>query len=211
MEMLTRDVDWSSPAAVDVARALIRRMALSIVTDYMRDGSSALQPSLDESQRVVPDQALSEIGARMPVLSRGESDLRRFLREYPNGRLPTSTSYFYWQVVQFGLKPTITVNHVVTAEPPDHIVVASRQLYASHYFVAAAESRHLIPDPQRGRGFWLIDVSGARVDGLGSALGSLLRGRVHSDALSGLAEGLVATKVRMEAPQRARCPTGVRF
>jgi hypothetical protein len=133
------------------------------------------------------------------LLSRSESDFRRFLIDYPNAPLPNATSFFYWQLVQFGLKPTIRINHVVTAGAPDHLVVASKQLYASHYFRTAVEIRHLISDPERGRGFWLLNVSAARVDGLSGLLGSMIRGRVHAETLKSIADVLQATKLKLEA------------
>jgi hypothetical protein len=51
--------------------------------------------------------------------------------------LPNSTDFLYWQETEFGLKPTIRVSHVVIQERPELIVVASKMLYASHYFWTA--------------------------------------------------------------------------
>lgn len=43
------------------------------------------------------------------------------------------------------------------------IAVASKLLYASQYFWTALELRVLVSDPARGRGFWFVTVSYARV------------------------------------------------
>jgi hypothetical protein len=208
MNMFQRDIDRSSPTATDAERELVRRMALSLVVAYTARGNAALGPYLDDTRSAVPGRAVAEIIERMPLMSHSEFDLRRFLIEYPNAQLPNSTSFFYWQLVQFGLKPTFRINHVVTAGVPDHFVVASKQVYASHYFRAAVEIRHLIPDPGRGHGFWLIDVSAARVDGLTGVLGALIRGHVQSEALRSLTGGLEATKLKMEAPAMKSCSSG---
>ena len=34
-------------------------------------------------------------------------ELRRYFLEYPNAALAGADSYFYWEKVRFGLKPTI--------------------------------------------------------------------------------------------------------
>jgi hypothetical protein len=205
LEKFQRDIDWSSATAAESVERMARQMAFSIVEAYTASGSAGLGPYVDEARPVVPIQDLSAVLERMPMLSRSEPDFRRLLIGYPNVQLPNSTSFFYWQIVHFGLKPTIRINHVVITSAPDHFVVASKQLYASHYFRAAVEIRHLIPDPARGRGFWLLDVSAARVEGLNGLVGSLIRGHVHSETLKGLADGLEATKLKIERPQINGC------
>jgi len=86
----------------------------------------------------------------MPALPLYEPALRQYLLDYPNAQLPNATSFLYWQQVRFGLKPTVRINHVVMMDEPDRIIVASKQLYASHYFWTALELRVLISDPSRG-------------------------------------------------------------
>ena len=48
---------------------------------------------------------------------------------------------FYWDNVNFGLKPTLRIVHVLTmgGEEPDQpaYVIAEKQLYSSHYFETA--------------------------------------------------------------------------
>ena len=56
-------------------------------------------------------------------------------------------------------------------------VIASKMLYASHYFWTALETRALIPDTSRGSGFWFITVNRSRSDGLSGFVGRLIRGR----------------------------------
>lgn len=64
-------------------------------------------------------------------------------------QLPNGTSFLYWQETEFGLKPTIRINHLTIREAPDSTVVASKMLYASHYFWTALELRVLLPDELR--------------------------------------------------------------
>jgi hypothetical protein len=47
-----------------------------------------------------------------------EAKASQFLLEYPGAQLPDATSFLYWHKVNFGLKPTIMINHVVITETP---------------------------------------------------------------------------------------------
>lgn len=77
-------------------------------------------------------------------------NLRRYMLEYPRVQLPDSTSFLCWQDVQFGLTPTLRINHLSIREGPDDTVIATKMLDASHYFWTALELRTLVPDPSRG-------------------------------------------------------------
>ena len=124
--------------------------------------------------------------------------LKTYLLEYPRVTLESSASFLYWQEAQFGLKPTIRINHLVVYQRPDAIVVANKQLYASHYFWTALELRMLVPDPKRGRGFWFVNVNRSRSDGLSGFVGRVIRGRVQSEARKGLESALILTKAALE-------------
>ena len=98
------------------------------------------------------------------------------------GRPSGAEDVFYWSTVDFGLKPTVRVNHVIIyplAARPSGVshVIAIKQLYASHYFHAALELRFLVDDESRAnrRGFCLVSLTRSRVDGTTGLKGSLLR------------------------------------
>ena len=135
---------------------------------------------------------------QMPSLTTSLPEIRRYLLGYPNVPLPESTSFLYWQVVQFGLKPTLRISHFTIREGKDDTIVASKMLYATHYFLAALELRMLVPDPSRGPGFWLFTISRSRTDGLSGFWGHMIRGRVRDEAQKGVLATLRATKSKLE-------------
>jgi len=59
-------------------------------------------------------------------------ELRRYLLEYPNASLANADSFFYWEKVDFGLKPTTRVNHTVIyrgrTQGHDFGAVANKQM-----------------------------------------------------------------------------------
>jgi hypothetical protein len=125
--------------------------------------------------------------------------MRQYLLEYPKAPARPTTSFIYWQEAAFDLKPTIRISHVAIQEGSDATVVASKQLYSSHYFWTALELRALVPDRSRGTGFWFVNVNRSRSDGLSGFVGRIIRGKVREGARKGLESGLTAAKKKLEA------------
>jgi hypothetical protein len=200
IQALRAEVDWRKPSARADANSVFRRFVLKYVKDY-RAGGNANLPIYRNSER--PVSVASEFRSmldRIPSLASDVPDLKRYLLDYPKATLPDSTSFLYWQEVQFGLKPTIRVNHLVIQQRGDQTVVASKLLYASHYFRTALETRVLVTDPARGPGFWFLMVNRGRSGGLSGFLGRFIRGRVRSEVQDTVRAALTATKEKLESP-----------
>jgi hypothetical protein len=202
IERFRSDVDWASSNTQDSADVVMRTLVLQYVTGYMEGGNTRLAVLRDQSRPTFVEQEFREMIDRMPALTNYLPDIRRYLLEFPNRQLPGATSFLYWQETEFGLKPTIRISHVVIREGPEDTVVASKMLYATHYFWTGLELRALIPDPARGRGFWLITVSRSRSDGLSGFTGSVIRGRVGNEAQEGALAALRSTKGTLERDTR---------
>jgi hypothetical protein len=100
-------VDWSRPDAADQANALARLEALHIVQAYRGGGNDTLGEYRDREHHArVADQFETMIG-RASALPDVLPELRRYLLEYPKAELGGVDSFFYWEKVAFGLKPTI--------------------------------------------------------------------------------------------------------
>ena len=135
---------------------------------------------------------------RMPELGEYLPDLKAYLLNYPRASLPAATSFLYWQELNFGLKPTLGINHFIIDNRPGMTAVSSKLIYASHYFWTALDVRVLVPDPSRGTGFWLATVTRSRSDGLDGFSGRLIRQRAQTNARRMLENVLRSTKTRLE-------------
>ena len=197
IQALRTQVRWSTPTEKADANAAFRRLALEYVNGYREGGNARLAVYRDGDDPVFVANEFRSMIERAPSLAR-MPDLLKYLLEYPSAPLTSSTDFLYWQDVQFGLKPTIRINHLVIQDRPGQTVIASKMLYASHYFWTALEQRVLQPDPARGAGFWLVTISRSRSDGLSGFIGRLVRGRVRSEAQQGTAAVLRLTKVNLE-------------
>jgi len=194
-----KEVDWTRPDAKAQLERLVRVMAVDYVNAYRQGGNSALAVYRDGSNPTFVANEFRELVSGMPELGEYLPDMRQYLLEYPRPALRPTISFIYWQEAQFGLKPTIRLNHVAIQEGTDATIVASKQLYSSHYFWTALELRALVPDPSRGKGFWFVNVNRSRSDGLSGFVGRIIRGKVREAARSGIEFALTAAKKRLEA------------
>ena len=203
-------VDWSRPDAADQANALARPAVLQLVQAYRRGGNDALGEYRDKQHPArVADQFQTMIG-RASALPDVLPELRRYLLEYPNPELAGADSFFYWEKVSFGLKPTIRVNHAVIyrghSQGRDFGAVAIKQLYATHYFHTALDTSVCVDDggTVAPHGFYLLTLKGSEQEGLTGAKGSILRKVVVDKTRSSLESALASIKrsVEQSAPRR---------
>jgi hypothetical protein len=182
MTRFRNQVDWSSPNAAQQAHEVAREMLLELVRAYQAIGNAALG-YYDDAGTPLPVaeqfRALLTSGHLLPL---PVPELMAYLDEYPRSRPSGAEDFFYWSVVDFGLKPTVRVNHVIIyplAARPSGVshVIAIKQLYASHYFHTTLELRFLVDAERRAnrRGFYLLSITRSRIDGTSGLKGSLLR------------------------------------
>src|SRR5713101_6954685 len=100
-------VNWSQSDAADQVNGLARQMVLDLMREYRRGGNSALGIYRDKQKPArVADEFETMVG-RAAALPDVLPELRRYLLQYPDARLSGDDSYFYWEKVDFGMKPTI--------------------------------------------------------------------------------------------------------
>lgn len=195
------EMDWSSPNAEANVTTLLRRMAYRYAAEYWTGGNKALAVYRDKKRPTFVAQEFEELLANTPFLPLYFPDLHHYLLDYPNTELAGTEDFLYWAKNDFGLKPTIRLSHVTIYSPPeqeDTAVIASKQLYSSHYFHTALELRFLLEDSNRPGGFYLMSLSRSRSDGLSGFKGRFTRGRVKSSARDGIETVLEFTKKTME-------------
>jgi hypothetical protein len=194
-----KEVDWSRPDVRAQVEQLIRRIAVEYVNAYRQGGNSELAVYRDGDKPTFVAEEFRQMVNGMPELGEYLPEMRQYLLDYPRPAPRPTTSFIYWQEAQFGLKPTIRINHLSILQSATGTIIASKQLYASHYFWTALELRALVPDASRGPGFWFVTMNRSRSDGLSGFVGRVIRGKVREAARSGLESALITTKKTMEA------------
>lgn len=200
-------VDWDDGYAEAQANRVYREMFFDVLRAYRIGGVAALGAYVD---REPPTSIPAEVqGLANPADSPVPiDDLLRYLREYPWTTLPGAETFFYWNTGNFGMKSTTRLNQVVihpVQEPTDvmpgaRYVIATRQIYANHYFSATLELRTLIDDTSTGEeAFFLVYATRSRVTGLSGFFKALIRGTVKRRARSGMERYLSTTQAVLEA------------
>jgi hypothetical protein len=194
-------VNWSRPDVDAQVNALARPMILELLRSYRQGGNQALGEYRDKKHPARIATQFETMLQRASALPDVLPELRRYLVEYPNASLPGADSYFYWEKVDFGLRPTIRLNHAVVyrgrTQGRDFATVAIKQLYATHYFHTALDVSVCVRDSAAsGPGFYLLTLKGSEQEGLTGVKGSLVR-KVVVDKTRGSLERALASIKRM--------------
>ena len=198
-EFRTR-IDWSSANSATQVNDLVKDMALKALLAYQQGGNAALGIYEDKDVPTRVSEQFHSLLVRSKDLPEKFPALHSYLLSYPKGSLPDSSSIFYWEKVNFGLKPTLRVNQQITARMvTEHgliDVIAIKQLYASHYFQTALELYFCLP--RSPRGFYLVTVKGSEQDGLTGVKGRIIKKVAIGKTRSALEKYLVAIKKELE-------------
>ncbi len=185
----------------------VRKMAFEVLQRYQADGNSVLGSYRDTDRPFDVDAQLQSLLGRSAALPAYLPELDRYLLDYPKATLANVESQFYWERVNFGLKPTLRLNHAIayrSAGPKGEAqVVAVKQLYASHYFQLALDLTACVADNGRAgnAGFYLISLRGSTQQGFTGLTGSLLRRIVVSRTRSAQEKALTNVKKALEEKQ----------
>ena len=202
------EVDWRASDPSSDANRVFRLMLLDRLNAYRTGGLPRLG-AYEDRARPVSVAGDFQLLAGPDDLPADLPELTDYLRSFPRASLPGSSELFYWNKGEFGMKPTIRLNHLVRYPVPPsassaglRYVVATSQIYSDHYFSATLELRSVIADAdQPDRRFYLLYTTKSRVSGLTGFVGMLIRPMVRSRARSGMEQYLALTKSVVEAAQ----------
>lgn len=193
-------VDWGKPDAERQANELARGMVLDLIREYRQGGNTALGVYRDKEHPARVAEQFETMVARSSTLPNVLPELRQYLLKYPDANLPGADSFFYWEKVDFGMKPTIRVNHAVIYHRNNTgrsiSAVGIKQLYASHYFHTALDVSVCVEDASKppGAGFYLVTLKSSEQGGLTGLKGSILRKVVVDKTRSSLEKGLAVIR-----------------
>jgi hypothetical protein len=204
MEAFQRSVNWSAPDVASQVNRLAQKMALEALLKYQQGGNAALGTYRDKNHPAVVAETFRSLLSRSKALPAYLPDLDRYLLDYPNLNSRKIESEFYWEKVNFGLKPTLRLVQAILYRGAGSkelaYAVAVKQLYASHYFETAMDLTVCVREeehPQRP-GFYLITLKGSQQAGLTGLKGSIVRKVAVDKTRSSLERALSAIKQKLE-------------
>jgi hypothetical protein len=205
MEEFQRSVNWSAPDANERANRLAQQMTLQALLKYEQGGNAALGTYRDKDHPAVVAQTFATLLSRSKALPVYLPELHEYLLNYPKADSGNIQSEFYWEKVNFGLKPTLRVVQAIvyqgkSPERPAY-AVAVKQLYASHYFESALDLTVCVKDDENPvhPGFYLITMKGSQQAGLTGFKGGIVRKVAVDKTRSSLEKALASIKQKLES------------
>ena len=210
IQAFRESVRWGQPDVADQVNRLAREMVANLIGEYRKGGNSTLGEYRDKKHPSRVSEQFETMVGRGTALPDVMPELKQYLLRYPDANLPGADSFMYWEKVNFGMKPTIRVNHAVIynvkAQGRDISVVAIKQLYASHYFHTALDLSVCVADPSAPGSFYLLTLKGSEQDGLTGVKGSIVRQVVVDKTRGSLESALASIKrtIEQSAPAAER-------
>jgi hypothetical protein len=205
MEELQKSVNWSAPNVDEQVNQAIQKIALSRLLDYQKNGTRTLgEVYNDKGQKVNIADQFKYMLTYYQVLPKDVPGFYKYIVDYPNAKLPNVQNTFRWERVNFGLKPTLFIIHVLTMRGEKlgeaAYVIADKQLYSSHYFETALDLTFLIRgDDPKQPGFYLVKTMACEQALLtGGLKGSMERKIAVSRSVSNLQKSLAYVKDVLE-------------
>ena len=193
-------------ASADQVTALVRAWLLEYAREYSARGNAALVVYDDARRPLALHEGFHALLAQPPSLAASVPKFHHHLDEFPARPLAGGEDRLYWSVEEFGLRPLTTITHAVIYAVPagraPRVLVALKQVYASHYFHAGLATLALFEAPTDspasggGSGSYLVWVERSLFD---TDLGGFTRRRVVGRLEETLAARLCALQ-RLATP-----------
>jgi hypothetical protein len=203
------EVNWKAPDAPQQATMLLRRVLADYVTDYLASGSSAAMEYADTATRLsLTDEFSSLVAADTSTWPRVPS-LRRHLLRFPSAKAEGAKDLVYWSKERVHRRPVVSVTHLAIVpgewDSPVQYSVASRQIYAMHYFDVSLGITLLIPDKSASSpATYVVYLNRSRIDLFDGLWGGIARSVVKGRARSLVAEQLERLRETLETPGTRR-------
>ena len=205
MDEVRRSVNFGAPDAREQVNTYARRRLVEYVADYQRRGDSAMVVYDDQGHKDA-SLAFADLLAASPYMYQYVPSLQRYLADYPRTSLDGVTDVIYWSTDSVpGLRPILSVNHLSLYSPPElpgTTLLATKQIFATHYFEAlfdltTAITRPAAPD---GQGMYLVVIRRFRFDRMPRVAMVNLKGKVEGKLKDQLRQDLEHEQRRAEQP-----------
>jgi hypothetical protein len=150
MERIRREIDWKAADARSRASGLMKNMLVEYTAAYMQGGTAAMATYVDKDRPLEAPAEFRKLLAASPYLVEYVPALHQYVEAFPKASLAGAEDLFYWTKDKFAPKPTISVYHVTIWNDPENAdvaVIASKQIYASHYFQAGLDLLAVVSAP----------------------------------------------------------------
>jgi len=211
VDRFSREIDPSAPDFAEQAQAFFRGFLVDYVRRYLAEGNKTLMTYVDKKESVSLAEESRSILEASPYLSEYFPPFLAYLHNHPAARPDRLEEFVYWSKEKFGFKSVVSISHVIIcrfqSSASTGVMIASRQIYASHYFLGSLGlTAFLHPVQPASTVGTLIYLNRSRVDLMQGIFSGLLRFFVRRRIVGGLEKYLRLTRDRLEQEYRKPAP-----
>lgn len=189
IERLRQGVDWRSTDAAGKAVELFRQLLVDHVGRYRELGSPALMEYADTPSRLNGAREFASLVHAETGVWQHVPGMRGHLLDFPATDTSRSSDFVYWSKERVHRKLVISATHVAIVHgaeaSPVQYAVASKQIYAMHYFDASLGLTLLVRDAAaRTPSTFVVYLNRSRIDLFDAPFGGIARKIVAGRARS---------------------------
>ena len=209
IERVRREIDWHAPDASRHASRLVLRLLVDYVARYRQNGAAAAMEYADRAPRLHVGREFASLLEADTLTSDYAPRLRRHLLEYPTSSAEELTDFMYWSKELVRSRPVVSITHVAIAaigDSPVAYALASKQIYAMHYYDASLGLTLLVPDRTAAvPATYVVYLNRSRIDLFDGVFGGVTRRIVAGRARALVAEQLhrLQRVLAVTSPQEA--------
>jgi hypothetical protein len=194
------------------ANSLSRRILLDYLKTYLQAGNAALIEYHDQENAVQLANEYHGLLDQSRLLTDYAPEFQKYLEEFPNATSPNVEDFVYWSKENYGLKPVVSITHVAiykrTLGSRTEVLVASKQLYANHYFDASLGLTLFVEgNEQAASRSYLLYLNRSRIGALRGIFAGLKRSIIGAEVRQALGKNLMLVKKRLTASMEAASST----
>jgi hypothetical protein len=198
-------VDWRAPEWKQQAGSLWRRLLVDYVAGYIARGGKALAEYENKQVPLSVSDEFRVLFEETQYFRPAAPEFFAHVETFPNAPLEGAEDILYWDKKVFGLKPVVSLTHLTLYAPPGvrasstaapAALIATKQIYATHYFDAALGLTLVFDD--RASGFYLLTIDRARTRSLSSFVRGFVRGIVQRRSRDAMEKILRSTRLTLE-------------
>jgi hypothetical protein len=203
MARFQRDVNWHAADWRQQAGSSWRRQLVDYVAGYLAGGNQALAEYQNKDVPLSVAQEFKILFDESRYFRPAAPEFFGYLERFPTVPLEGVENILYWDKEAFGLRPVVGLTHLTLYASPaggspvvPSALVATKQIYATHYFDAALGLSLVFDD--NASGFYMLSINRARTRSLTSFLRGVVRFTVRKRSRDAMEKILSATKLTLE-------------
>jgi hypothetical protein len=208
-----RSIDWRAGNAHERANLVMRQLLVDYVAAYKKSGAAVSMRYADSRDGVAVGREARELAARDGAGWKHFPVLAGHVVDYAGGVVPGMIDVIYWSKEKVAARNVISITHLAIAageEPaPAEHAVASKQIYATHYFDASLGLTVLLRDEQApAPATYVVYLNRSRVDMFGGFFGGVTKTIVTGKARGTVGDHLTLLQQRLERQFARPRPVG---